>query len=739
MIARQRSAGAIGSHCALLLCAAAAPAQAQQPASSGSEIVVTGQRGAGETPADRVISGDEISTYGLGSVGELLDEIARDRGQGREDPVYLIDGQRVSGLGDIGAYPTEAVEQIVVLPRGAAAQFGGSPSQRVVKITLKPQLRSFVGRASISAATDGGFSAQTAEIGVTAITRPRRMNLSLRWRRESALLESERNLLQAPDAPADVGGFRSLRPKTADFELRGTIADQLGPNLNGFLTGRLFSGNRQAFLGRDSSGNRLNPRSKLNSGNLDLQLNGDLGGWLLALYGAYGEDRRQTDTDDVSGAGTQFGSVIKTRAHVRNASAVVNATGVVLHLPAGPVSLTLRGRIARDSITAGSDNFTQWNHELGAGVQIPISRKASRFSALGDLTAGIEWARSRTSRFGTLANATYSLQWQPASWLRLAGSITTGRTPPSVELTSAPILVTPGVRYLDPLRGNTIDVFERTGGNPALAAQRNTSQRVSLELRPSWSIPFVFTADYSNTRNQDIISPLLPSNNLLLLAFPDRFVRNSGGRLIEVDARPLNFARESEEQVRYGFELNVPLSSDDSFGPSPAGASTGRPRSRAARLQFNLSHTILLKSELEVSRGFATVDLLSRDAFGFNGGERARHEIDFSAEYASRGLGVQLRGQHKSQSFVNLTGGNSPIILRFSPLTTINLRFFAEGQRLIPSASWLKGTRFSFLVTNLGNSRQTVRDPGGSAPLVYQAAYRDPTGRLLQFELRKVF
>ena len=333
-------------------------------------------------------------------------------------------------------------------------------------------MRSFVGRTSIARATDGGFTAQNGEISVTDITRPRRINLTLRLRHEDALLESERNIAQVPGTSTDYGRSRSLRPEIAEFELRGSIADQLAPDLNGFVTARLFEGNTRVFLGRDSNGNRLNQRTKLNSGNVDLQLNGELGSWLLAFNSAYGENRRRTFTDDVASLGTQFGSVTQTRARVRNASAEVNATGALLDLPAGPVSLTLRGRVSRNSIEAGLDNFTQWNREVGAGVQIPISNATGGLSALGDLTAGIELSYSRTSRVGALTNATYSLQWQPANWLRLAGSITTGQTPPGVELTSGPVLATPGVRYLDPLRGDTIDVVTLTGGNPALGAQR---------------------------------------------------------------------------------------------------------------------------------------------------------------------------------------------------------------------------------------------------------------------------
>lgn len=738
-IFQSRFTGVANARLLLILSAPAAPAYAQQLESARSEIVVIGQRGPAGIQADRVITEDEISTYGLSSIEELLDQIARERGNGSEEVVYLIDGNRVTGLGDISAYPTEAIDSIEILPRGAAAQLGGSPSQQVVSISLKPRLRSVVGRAAIAFATDGGFTSQNGEVSITDIARPRRINLTLRWRSEDALLESERNIIQAPDAPADLGRFRSLRPRIADLEIRGSVADQLSPNLNGFLTARLFAGKTGSLLGRDGNGSQLNQQSKLSSANVDAQIDGNLGSWLLAFSGSYSESRRRTSTDDFAATGLQFSNLLITRSRVRNASAEVNATRAILELPAGPVSLTLRGRVSQNSIKAALDNFTQLTREVSANIQIPISNAAGRFGSLGDLTAGIEQSYARTTRIGSITNATYSLQWQPATWLRLAGSIATGRTPPSVELTSSPVVATPGVRYLDPFQGETVDIVSLTGGNPALNAQRGNSRRLSLEVRPSGAFPVVFTADYANIRNTDIITSLPSGNNLLLLAFPERFVRNSNGRLISVDTRPLNFSRQSDEQIRYGLELNVPLSRADSNAASPEDSARKNAALGTGRLRFSLSHTILLKSEVLVSGGFEPIDLLSRDAFGFSSGERPRHEVDFGAEYTSRGLGVQLSGQHKGQSFINLTGGNTPNILRFSPLTTFSLRAFVEGQRLLPSASWLKGTRLSLQVSNIGNRRQKVRDPNGLTPLFYQAAYRDTTGRLVQIELRKVF
>lgn len=723
-------------HLFLIICTTAAPASAQMPSPAPSrDIIVTGPARILGMEPDRVITEEEVASYGLSSIGELVDELANERGKRPDDVVYLINGKRVTGLGDIGSYPTEAIRGIELLPTGSAIKVGGSVNQQIVNISLKPKVRAVVGRAAAGLATDGDFSAYNGDVGVTDIVEGRRIGATLRWRRENALLEEDRNVLQSAGAPADLGRFRTLRPEFDELELRASVADQLAPTLNGFVTARLFDGSTRSSLGLDMANDRIDQRSALHSANLDMQLNGEIASWLVAFNASYVVNRRRTQT----GRAIDSAGATMTRATTRNASTEMIATGPLINLPAGPIMLTLRGRIGRNSIEAGAENFVQNNREIGAGIQVPIARASEGpLGALGNLTAGAEWSHNRTTRAGTFSGMTYSLLWEPSDRLRLNGSISTSTTPPGIDLLAAPVLTTPGVRYLDPLDGTARDVVEVSGGNAALDAQRGNTRRLSLEFRPMEAIPLTLTADYVKTRNRDTITALPPGNSLLLLAFPDRFLRDANGRLTQVDVRPVNFARQSEEQLRYGFDLTIPVGVRSRPG-SDTSATTVDRQPFVGRLQFNLSHSIILKSEILVGAGFDAVDLLSRDAFGLSGTERPRHEFDFGIGFAERGLGLKLTGQHKTKSFLGLTGGSAPNVLRFSPLTTLGFRAFVEGQRLLPSAGWLKGARLSLSVNNLTNTRQKVRDSAGNVPLPYQPAYRDPIGRLVQFEFRKSF
>jgi hypothetical protein len=52
---------------------------------------------------------------------------------------------------------------------------------------------------------------------------------------------------------------------------------------------------------------------------------------------------------------------------------------------------------------------------------------------------------------------------------------------------------------------------------------------------------------------------------------------------------------------------------------------------------------------------------------------------------------------------------------------------------------FLKGSRLSFVVDNVLDSRQRVTDAGGAVPMSYQPDYLDPRGRYWGIDFRKVF
>ena len=767
-----------------MLCSAT-PALAQ---ANADPIIVTGQRILvfGVVP-ERTLDEDYISGYGLGTVGELIDEITAESGDTAEPPVILVNGEPVAGLGEVEDFPPEAVEEVQILPRGSGTRVGASPGRRVYNVVLKRSADIVAARTGLRAATEGGFTALRGDLSYTNIRGSRRINGALRVRDESALTEAERDVIQPEGSPPDLGRFRTLVPTNDNLRASLSVADKISDWLNGSAAASLSGTSRDGLLGLSLDDRPLRQRIRSLTGNAEFSLNATPGEWLISLLGNYDYDRRRTRTERLLGDS-------QTRATSTTSGLDLSANGPLFDLPAGPLRLTLGAALTRDSLDgrdeqAGlvtNDRYVQWTRSATGGLEIPLASRANEFlPVLGELTASLQYTATRVSDVGSFGNQTYTLTWQPADWLRLLGSITTGETPPSVELLSDPVLETPGVRYFDPLRDETVDVTQISGGNPDLDSTRNANRRLSATLKPLRKVALQITADYSEFRNRDIVTALPPASDLILLAFPERFVRNPlTGVLVGVDIRPVQFAREDRKELRWGFNLNLPLGggavdgggleeeaeplrpmpsadrgADFDRGERGPGADRGeggwagrgerggrggrggfgRGGGRGPRLQFNLSHTLALESELQISEGLDPIDLLSRNAIGIGGVTRPRHQLDFSMGYAERGRGIRLTGKHQGQSFLRLTGGQDSQVLRFSPLTTVNLRAFTELGRYAPDVAFLKGARLSLSVANIFDKRQKVTDEGGVTPLAYQRAYRDPIGRTVEIELRKTF
>lgn len=721
----------------LLLTASAAAMAQERPAEPGREpIVVTGVRDLLGVPVERSLGADDIDGYGLSNVGELLDEITAETGEGRGEPVFLVNGDRVADLASVEDYPTEAVERIDVLPVGSAAKVGASATRRVYNVVLKREADTVVARAALRAATEGGWTAGRGDFGYTRIRGDRRLNASGRLRREGRLLESERDIVQPVGSPAGLARARSLRPELTGFDLKLSGADRIAPWLQGSVSAGLAGSGQESLLGLVpvSLITRIQDRENL-GGELNLSLNADVGDWLVSLLGNYEYDRTRTLTQRIDPGDPLAVARSRTTASSRLANAELTATGPLFSIPAGAVRATVGAALGRDSIRSGqhflgvetSDNYVQWTRAVSGGIELPIASRDSGFlPALGELTANAEFQQTRVSHFGAFSNRTFSLQWQPDGWLRLFGSVTTGKTPPAVASVADPIIETPGVRYFDPVNNETVDVTQISGGNPDLEAQRGESRRISVNIKPAPGLALNLFGDYYGIRNRDIVSTLPPASQLIILAFPERFIRDAGGTLAFVDVRPVSFARQSEDRIRYGFNLSLPLRAAE------AGKNGG------PRLQVNAAHTWLLDSELRIRPGFEPIDLLSPDAIGLGGAGRPRHQLDLTLGYADRGLGVRLNAQHRGTSYVNLVSEGTTDRLKFSPLTTLNLRAFATGARF-GDAAWLKGMRVSLSVVNALNDKQSIRDSAGVTPLSYQRDYRDPLGRTVEAELRKVF
>lgn len=738
------------------------------------ELVVTATRGlvprgsvVGDAVPEITLDQREIRALGVSSVEELLaalePQLASGRGRAGGRPVMLVNGMRISSFREIRDLPPEAIVRMEILPEEVALRYGYRADQRVVNLVLRRRFRAVTVEGEVVAPTAGGRSAYELDLDALRIQDDARQQFEFEATYATRLLESERDIVRTPDE----GPFRTLSPQTQGLSLNGVYARPFGEGMSGTLNGSLEWNESNALLGLSGGAERdaLGRLSDTSAAHLGGAVNGAWSGWRWSVTGNADVSRSRTLTevavDPATGAWRPANSA---RSTVTSADLEALANGTLLTLPAGPVNaaFTVGGdtrRLESESDRFGVRRDSDLSRHIAraqANLDVPLaSRRRGGFEGVGDLSVNFNAAVDRLSDFGTLTTLGGGVTWSPVEAVRLIASVTEEEGAPSVQQLGDPETATPGVRVFDFTRGETVEVLQLSGGNRGLLADNRRVVKLGLTLKPFDETDFTIRADYTRTRTRDEIASFPAPTPQIEAAFQDRFVRDATGRLVQVDVRPVNFDRHDEEQLRWGFHYSRPLQNTrtpagapgtqrraEGAGPSgggpPGGFRGGRGRFSGGNMTFAVFHTWRIEDEVLIRPGVPVLDLLDGAALSQSGGA-SRHQVDVQAGVSKNGLGARLNARWREGSRVD--GGPSGESLRFSDLTTVDLRLFADLglQPMAREHTWMRGARVSLEVKNLFDERIAVRDEAGLTPLSYQPDLIDPVGRTVSISFRKLF
>lgn len=286
------------------------PAAAQEETDArDDEIVVTGKRPPGSAIGDiapvAVLDAAALRALGATSMqqlAELLKPLTSSASGG--EPVFLLNGRRISSQREIWTLPPEALERTEVLSEQDAARFGFSPTVRVVNFVLKRQFRALIVDQGAGTTTDGGGGTERLELGSTRIAGDRRTSLTILYDRQNPLRASQRPYLPDSDSPFDrTGNVRAATGGSIDAALdalagravtaaavpidparRGTLADYAAgtpraTDLSPFLSLR----SRDALK---VDGTHAMPIGKTMTGSINLTMEADRGHALAGLQAA---------------------------------------------------------------------------------------------------------------------------------------------------------------------------------------------------------------------------------------------------------------------------------------------------------------------------------------------------------------------------------------------------------------------------------------------------------------------
>ncbi|MCL6249625.1 hypothetical protein M3P36_00985 [Altererythrobacter sp. KTW20L] len=602
-------------------------------------IVVLGARLIGQVQAAQPpileLTEADIAAYGAGSIADLIQalgpQVTSARGRGGGGPVILVNGVRIGSFRELRSYPPEAIEKFEVFAEEVALEYGYSADQRVINVILKRNFSSREVELEYGQPWSGGFSSQEVEATYLMIAGASRLNINLGWENASPLTEADRNIIQTggvsnvPGDP-DPAAFRSLTADTAGLEgtvnWSTTVGGQHSLALNTtyersdslrlqgldtvLLTGPAPT--RETALRVFNEGNPLAVDNRTQTLAAAATLNLSLGGWEATTTLDANRtrsnsriERRLTaqnspeyaDLIDAAAAGTfdlddpipAFGDpgVDQALTRTTSASGLSTLRGSPFYLPAGDVRLTFDAgynwnRIeSEDTRNPGPMTvLTRGNLSGGVNVSVPITSVRDDFlSAVGDITLNASAGVDHLSDFGTLYDWTLGLTWGVTDALTFSANYVNRDAAPSLGQLGNPEIATFNVPVFDLTNNETVLATVISGGNPLLPAQTQSDWKLGVQ----WNLPFLDNAsvslDYLRNSSEDVASGFPVLTPAIEAAFPGRVTRDTDGRLIQIDQRPVTYASREEERLQFGINLSGQIGQQAEQGGNGGGGNGG--------------------------------------------------------------------------------------------------------------------------------------------------------------------
>jgi len=835
---------------AMLAGSSGATAQ-EVPASKPDDIVVTGKHVPGSVIGDAapvaVLDTEAMKALGATKVSEMLKLLKPlTTSTSGANPVFLLNGRRISGDSEIWSLPDEALERTEILPETEASRFGFPPTVRIVNFITKAHFRALSAEHTVGTTTEGGASTANLEVGATRIDKSRRTTLVVGYDRQDPLNNARRaigpdtgNLFDVTGNITGVGGGRinpaldalaggvpvTVAAVPVDPAQRGTLAAyaaganrpsitnlapyqsvasrdalkvdgtqamplgkalmasvnltmeaQRGAGIVGLPTAllRVPAGNSAAPFANDVLLYRYATEAgvlRQQTQSLNLHAGGAVQGtvkrWLWAVTGAYDRSRagatvdRGIDTTRAQAAidagADPFGPlpvatvdrlVSRNRTVTGTLTGKATASGPVVRLPAGEAQMTLTGDLARSTgsgTASGATDplrgFSRTTRGASVSVDVPIASAAQGvLDTIGSLTANGTIGISAVSDYGSLTSRNLGLVWSPVERVQITGSSNLAQAAPAITLLTNPAILYPNAAFFDFTTGTNALVTLTSGGNPALGPERRRIDTLGVSVQPIKDKELRFTVNYIETRIDGQVGYLSSVTPALQAAFPGRFLRDTDGRLIAVDTRPINLARERERKLELRWSLFTQI------GPEPKPPATTTPPPKTAppppppkprpMVYSFVTTTIRLDDRLMLTPGQPMLDLLAGDSIGGSGG-RSRYEIsgNLGGSYGPVRTGIFVQWQNATRIRSDIAASD----LRFSGKTIVYAYANLDAARLMPKTVWTKNLMLSLNVQNLFNDRIAVRDRNGVTPYRFQPAFLDPYGRTVRLTVRKLF
>lgn len=441
-------------------------------------------------------------------------------------------------------------------------------------------------------------------------------------------------------------------------------------------------------------------------------------------------------------------STDRAKSRTLNGSLQLQASGTLVKLPAGNATASLRAEMRRSqqrSRTLGTTTVSSLRtrrDEAGfLSLQLPLLGGGTP-QGFG-LAAELNGTARDVTAVGTLFDHGHGINWRVGNRVTMRVNRGYEKVAPGPDSLTNPVITIDDFRTYDFIRQETVLVRYITGGNPDLRVEQRRTTRIGGTLRPLARMNMNFNLDYLRTVGRNATQPLPAVSEDVQIAFPDRYRRDADGRLVEIDARLVSFARSETEQIRWGGNFRrvfgappappqgglVVMISDASGVDELSGAGW--------RLNANFTHTWQLTNTRLAREGLPVQDLLAGGAGNGNG--QSRHNVQGRVGLAYNGTGLQWNLNWKSRTRITAGTASDPNDIVFDPFLRVDMSAFANLGTVFPDRGLLKDVRVTLAVDNLFDEKQRVTDEAGATPLRYQPYLINALGRVVGLSLRKAF
>ncbi|WP_297515217.1 Plug domain-containing protein, partial [uncultured Caulobacter sp.] len=410
----------------------------------------------------------------------------------------------------------------------------------------------------------------------------------------------------------DLTADRSLISRSDRATLRGAVTRDLNKQTQLTLSGNLEDTKTQSLLGLPGvtftlpTGSPFSPFAKPVTGyryidapsalardvdtlrtQVSMAANGRVMDWRWSLTGDY--DRTKTDTTTGRGLDASafqaavaagdptvnpFGAISSNlykrvaddTAHSvsTSASAELVLNGNLFMLPAGGLQTTLKlganskgldSQTVRSGVST-SRSITRTTESVQSSFNLPITSTRGDFlPKLGELSVNFNAGYDDLSDLGGLKTLGGGLNWSPIKPVSFIVSYTDEEGAPTTNQINDPVIVTPNVSVFDFTTGQTVIITRTDGGNANLLNDDRQVTKFGVNYKPFEKTEFTINATYTRSQIRNAIASFPAITPDLERAFPERFTRDAAGRLLSIDARPVNFASADSESIRWGFNL----------------------------------------------------------------------------------------------------------------------------------------------------------------------------------------